>query len=150
MRQAETLPSGILIEGLSGAEGDPIWIQVTRQEARLQSSYRHKASEMRADLPLKHHEDHHGRHRPTPRSNNRGCDSKSNQVSPESLHNRVRKPDTAPRQGQGDRIGQEIRLTTTSYGSAIRPSLLDPRDRLTANSESQGTFGGISTRKTIS
>ena len=65
MRQAETLPSGILIEGLSGAEGDPIWIQVTRQEARLQPSYQCKASEMRADLPLKPHEDHHGRHRPT-------------------------------------------------------------------------------------
>ena len=97
MRQAETLPSGILIERLSGLEGDPIWIQVTRQETRLQPSYQHKASEMRADLPLKHHEDHHGQHRPTSRSNNRGGDSKSDQVGPESLHNRVHKPDTAPR-----------------------------------------------------
>ena len=97
MRQAETLPSWILIEGLSGPEGDTIWIQVTRQEARLQPSYQHKTSEMRADLSLEHHEDHHGRHRPTSRSNNREGDSKSNQVGPESLHNRVHKPGTAPR-----------------------------------------------------
>src|SRR3989304_6343398 len=68
MRQAETLPVRILIEGLNGPEGDPIWIQVTRQEARLQPSYQQKASEMRAGLPLEHHEDHHDRHRPTSRS----------------------------------------------------------------------------------
>ena len=96
MRQAETLPFRILIEGLSEPEGDPIWIQVTRQEARLQPSYQQKASEMRADLPLEHHENHRDRHRPTSHSN-RGGDSKSNQAGPESLRNRVLKPDTAPR-----------------------------------------------------
>ena len=79
MRQAETLPFRILIEGLSGPEGDP--------KARLQPSYQQEAFEMKADLPLEHHEDHRDLHRPTSRSN-RGGDSKSNQVGPESLHNR--------------------------------------------------------------
>ena len=97
MPQAETLPSRILIERLSGLEGDPIWIQFMRPEARLQLSYQQGVSEMRADLPLEHHEDHHDRHRPTSLRSNRGGNSKSNQVGPESLHNRVLKPDTAPR-----------------------------------------------------
>ena len=58
MRQAETLPSRILIERLSGLEGDPIWVQFMRPEVRLQLSYQQGVSEMRADLPLEHHEDH--------------------------------------------------------------------------------------------
>jgi len=58
MPQAETLPSRILIERLSGLEGDPIWIQFIQPEARLQLSYQQGVSEMRADLPLEHHEHH--------------------------------------------------------------------------------------------
>ena len=63
MGQAETLPSRILTERLSGPEGDPIRIHLTRLEVRLQLSYQQETSEMRAHLPLEHHEDHHDWHR---------------------------------------------------------------------------------------
>jgi hypothetical protein len=64
MRQSETLPSRILTKKLSGPEGDPIRIHLTRLEVRLQLfSYQQETSEMRAHLPLEHHEDHHDWHR---------------------------------------------------------------------------------------
>jgi len=88
MGQAETLPSRILTERLSGPEGDPIRIHLTRLEVRLQLSYQQETSEMRAHLPLEHHEDHRDRHRSISHDN-RGGDSRSNQAGPESLHNRV-------------------------------------------------------------
>jgi hypothetical protein len=96
MRQAETLPSGILIKRLSGLKGDLIWIQFMRPEVRLQLYHWQEAPEMRPEQPPTHREGHRDRHRPT-WHDNRGGNSRSEQVSPGSLRNRTTKRSTAPR-----------------------------------------------------